>query len=259
MRPRPRRDGSIAQSVRFFRNRLGERHSNFIAARGAEGVVLQPSDAALETDSDRHRLFDRVHCFRDAYIASAARRLAREIAEPDDVSPLEAESLALVMFAESIDLEHAGRFLKPNQSPRWLTRAVELVHDRFRERLLVDDVAQAAGVHPAHLAVMFRRVHRVPLGDYVRRLRVDWAADQLDTTDRPLSAIAAEAGFADQAHLTRWFRRLTGVTPRAFRNTRRSRREQLRIDNGATERVSYRTPSVPCVSRRTPDPSLLTT
>jgi AraC family transcriptional regulator len=91
------------------------------------------------------------------------------------------------------------------------------VHARFREHLRIDEIAHAAGVHPAHLAAVFRRVHRMPLGSYVRRLRVDWAADRLIGTNNPISAIAAEAGFADQAHLTRWFRRVTGVTPAAYR------------------------------------------
>ena len=45
--------------------------------------------------------------------------------------------------------------------------------------------------------------------------------DRLIGTSMPISAIAAEAGFADQAHLTRWFRRVMGVTPAAYRLARR--------------------------------------
>jgi AraC family transcriptional regulator len=53
--------------------------------------------------------------------------------------------------------------------------------------------------------------------DYVRRLRVEHARRELMTTSRSLADIAHSAGFADQAHLSRVFRQLTGVTPGAFR------------------------------------------
>ncbi|MGH7699154.1 MAG: helix-turn-helix domain-containing protein [Gemmatimonadales bacterium] len=43
-------------------------------------------------------------------------------------------------------------------------------------------------------------------------------------TDERISAIAAEAGFADQAHLTRSFKRVTGSTPAAYRRSRASGR-----------------------------------
>ena len=83
-------------------------------------------------------------------------------------------------------------------------------------------MARAAGVRPAHLAAVFRKVHRIPLGTYVRRLRVDWVAEQLIRTDAPIALIAAEAGFADQAHLTRVFRRALGSTPGEYRKARRN-------------------------------------
>jgi AraC-like DNA-binding protein len=52
--------------------------------------------------------------------------------------------------------------------------------------------------------------------DYQRQLRVRAARRLLGQGVSPARA-AAEAGFADQAHLTRWFRRYYGVTPGAYR------------------------------------------
>ena len=43
------------------------------------------------------------------------------------------------------------------------------------------------------------------------------ARHQLSERHRPLSQIAAEAGFADQSHFTRTFKRFTGLTPRQYR------------------------------------------
>jgi AraC family transcriptional regulator len=110
--------------------------------------------------------------------------------------------------------------LERQRGPPWLTRATAFLQCHYRNGLSMDEVAEVAGVHPAHLAAVFRRVHRVSLGQYVRRLRVTWAAEQLLATDAPIAAVALEAGFSDQAHLTRWFRRETGFTPAAYRRSR---------------------------------------
>ena len=62
-------------------------------------------------------------------------------------------------------------------------------------------------VHPVHLAQTFRKFYRCTIGDYVRSLRIEFACRQLAATKMPLSEIALLAGFADQSHFTRTFRK----------------------------------------------------
>jgi AraC family transcriptional regulator len=57
---------------------------------------------------------------------------------------------------------------------------------------------------------------------YLRRLRLEWAAERLRKPDDPLAEIASAAGFADQSHFTRRFKRLFGVTPAVFRAASRT-------------------------------------
>jgi AraC family transcriptional regulator len=94
---------------------------------------------------------------------------------------------------------------------------------RFRENLSLDEVARTAGVHPAHLARSFRCHFRCSAGEYVRRLRVEHACRELCRRDTPLAAVALEAGFGDQSHLTVVFKRHTGLTPAAYRKLYRKR------------------------------------
>ena len=54
-------------------------------------------------------------------------------------------------------------------------------------------------------------------GDYVRRLRVEYASRLLLSGDTPIGVIAHSAGFADQSHFSKTFRRLAGQTPAGFR------------------------------------------
>jgi AraC family transcriptional regulator len=148
-------------------------------------------------------------------------RLYQEFTQMDSVSPVAIEGLALELLAEVSrqSLHGAGR--KP---PRWLDQARALVEGRFSERLSLVDVATAVGVHPVHLAREFRRWHRCTVGEYIRRLRIEFAREAISTTDLPLGRIAFDAGFCEPSHFTRTFRRLTGMTPAEFRATFSERR-----------------------------------
>ena len=102
-----------------------------------------------------------------------------------------------------------------------LRRVVDLVHADFLRRFTIAELAAVASVHPAHLAREFRRHHHLSIAAYLRRLRLDWATEQLVGSDRSTADIAAAAGFADQSHFTRAFRRHTGLPPLGFRRAHR--------------------------------------
>ena len=101
--------------------------------------------------------------------------------------------------------------------PRWFTRVKERLHEGFRDGLRMRDLAHDAGVHPVHLARVFRKIERRTPGEYQQQLQVRAACELLRDPEWPLAAIAAECGFADQSHLTRVFRRMAGTTPARFR------------------------------------------
>lgn len=105
----------------------------------------------------------------------------------------------------------------PAPAPAWLRGVRDRLHDCAGAAPPVRDLAHAAGVHPVYLARAFRRAYGAPVTEYARRLRVRAAAERVACTDLPLARIAFDAGFADQAHLTRVLRRETGLTPAALR------------------------------------------
>jgi AraC family transcriptional regulator len=72
-------------------------------------------------------------------------------------------------------------------------------------------------VHPIHLARTFRARYGISVGEYGRRVRIEWAAAEIARGESSLAAVATEAGFADQSHFTRLFRRYVGTTPARFR------------------------------------------
>ena len=101
-------------------------------------------------------------------------------------------------------------------APGWLKAVLEHIRDTQPERPSTSTLARIAGVHPVHLTRTFRRVHGCTIGGYLRSLRIERAI-QLLRGCAPLSEIALAAGFSDQSHLCREFKRAVGVTPAQFR------------------------------------------
>jgi AraC family transcriptional regulator len=104
-----------------------------------------------------------------------------------------------------------------NTAPRWFADVKDRLHEGFRKPLRMRDLAREAGVHPVHLARVFRNLERRTPGEYQQHLQVRAACELLRKAEWPLAVIAAECGFADQSHFTRIFRRMTGTTPARFR------------------------------------------
>jgi AraC family transcriptional regulator len=101
--------------------------------------------------------------------------------------------------------------------PRWLRRVSELLRERCTDSWNLAAVAAEAGVHPGYLATSFRRHFGCTIGDFVRRQRIALACRALTEDDTPLADVALRAGFADQSHFTRAFKRELGLTPAAYR------------------------------------------
>lgn len=143
-----------------------------------------------------------------------ALRMYHAALQTDAASSLAIGGLALEVLAELGSAKH-GTVEK--KRPRWLEEARDLLHARFTETLTHDEIASLVGVHPVHLATVFRRIFRCTIGDYVRRLRIEHAAGQISSTGASLAEIACSAGFADQSHFSKVFRGHTGLTPGRFR------------------------------------------
>ncbi|MBW0001129.1 MAG: helix-turn-helix transcriptional regulator [Verrucomicrobia bacterium] len=94
-------------------------------------------------------------------------------------------------------------------------RAVQLLEQRFRERVSTAEAARVAGLSRCHFLRAFRASVGVSPHEYLVQCRLRHARRliALDGGQRSLAEIAVEAGFSDQAHLTRRFRRAFGQTP----------------------------------------------
>jgi len=110
--------------------------------------------------------------------------------------------------------------IQPGALPRWRARrVVECIEEHLDERITITSLARECGLSSSHFSRAFKATFGVTVHLYVMQRRVQIARALILRTSDPLSEIAIRCGLSDQAHLTRWFRRVVGVTPAVWRRT----------------------------------------
>jgi AraC family transcriptional regulator len=193
-------------------NAAGEPHCDDVLAPGTEGLNVElPPDwlpASYRGQAGCEPFLSRFA--GPAITAVGALQLALRVR--DGLSTLGVQE-AVTRLLDSLCRPVPSR----GRSPRWLYRVEQILRDRYQNGLCLRTVAAEAGVHPAHLCREFRRTYGCTMTQYAARLRGDEALTRLIGSTDTLAHIAAEMGFADQAHLTRTIRNLYGSTPARLR------------------------------------------
>jgi AraC-like DNA-binding protein len=175
----------------------------------AAGVRFRPGCASLAFGLDASSLLDRRARFDDVVGRTAADAVRDRLADRDDLSDrASAFEMALSPWLTSID----------GEEQRFVDRMTELLVRS--PRVAQTDLAATAGITPRHL---HRRLQQrfghgaAMLGRQLRFQRFLAVNEQaMGRSSRPLAALATAAGYADQAHLSRDCRAITGLTVRTF-------------------------------------------
>jgi AraC family transcriptional regulator len=186
----------------------GHRHTNRFGSKGARCISIFFADGA---DAAVTRLLGD---YRQLRLPGADRLLTRiesELRATDDAASLALQSAVLELTAV------ACRTTDTVRRPTWLQRVLDRLHDDPSATLSLHELAAMAGVHPSHLARSFQQAQGVSVGEYQRHLRIELASKALGDRQRSIAEVAAAAGFSDQSHFARVFRRVMGQTPRDYR------------------------------------------
>ncbi|MEN8376601.1 MAG: AraC family transcriptional regulator [Gemmatimonadota bacterium] len=190
----------------------GTEHSDRFGSAGARTfqVVLDGVVSRSIEEGDTGRLgWKWIH-------GGPAARAMLEFAQVLKDANGRAEEAGLALFGV-LGAVTEGGLGRDDQPPRWLRRVRERIDDDPARPIRVWRLAQTAGVHPVSLTRAFRRHHGVSVTSWIHRRRVERAAGLLSGGSVPIARVALQSGFADQSHLTRIFRRATGLTPAAYR------------------------------------------
>lgn len=211
----------------FFRNELhqvedakgiflppGEVHT-ISSAAGARCLHLELTQEWVDRIAERQCIkLSSPRVFQSCLLPSLVRRLYQELNQEGESSLLAVEGLAFEILAEIVRSQ-PSRTDATTQSK--LDQAKEFLEANFAVPFTVAEAAQSVGLHPVYLAALFRKTLRCTMKDYVRRLRVNFAAAKLAESAEPLVDIGMAAGFVDQSHFCRTFKYLIGMTPSEYR------------------------------------------
>ena len=152
-------------------------------------------------------------------IAWLGNRIYQEFRRMDAASALAIEGLIFEILAEAA---RSKASTSEKNCPRWLKEIKDFLHANFSESIVLEDLARIADVHPVHLARVFRCKYNCTIGEYVRRLRVEFSCRRISASTDSFTEIALTAGFTDQSHFARTFKNHLGVTPGEYRKISRS-------------------------------------
>ncbi|MFJ5487500.1 helix-turn-helix transcriptional regulator, partial [Hansschlegelia beijingensis] len=104
-------------------------------------------------------------------------------------------------------------------SDRQLRLAVDYIDERCGETIRLSELARLTGLSESYFGHAFKAATGMPPHRWQLQARVRKAKRLIARAEASLSEIATELGFADQAHFTRVFRKLSGCTPMQWRAT----------------------------------------
>ena len=169
--------------------------ANDVARVRDEGKVV--AFPQLDAGDARAAPFHRLH---DA-VCAGADRLSLEVALT--------EAIASFALLGNANREHT----------RPVRRAVQYLRERLAESITLDDLATYSALDKFHLCRAFRAQIGMPPHAYLTHLRIQRAKELLDRGVRA-SELAPRIGLYDQSQVTRHFRRIVGLTPARYANTR---------------------------------------
>lgn len=108
-------------------------------------------------------------------------------------------------------------------SPTRLKKVTTLIQESLGREMTLQELADAAGLSVFHFSRAFRQSTGMSPFQFVLKCRVNQARKLLLAPMARIHDVALDCGFCDQAHLTRHFKKVTGLTPAAYMRTYRDR------------------------------------
>lgn len=174
-------------------------------------------DRALDAIGRKQLKSDEVEQLRKAYMTTRA------------LDPERYQSMVdlLVIFADHLS-EDAGEaaMIEDGREPEVIKRALSHIHANLDQRLVLGEVARAAGASESHFCRLFKDTTGLTFTDYVNHARVEWAKRELLSPNSRISEIAFLVGYQSLSQFNRSFARITGKSPSEFR------REKFAINAG---------------------------
>ena len=196
----------------------GQTHSDEIGPEGAHSLSVEISSAIDSRIGKESAVLRSPRVLRDAALSRLMAQSFAEFLDQETGSEFALECLAMQLLSSILRSAKRQADGRSESGPAWLREAVTKIHERFMEPVSLAALASEVRIHRAHLARAFKARYGCTVGQYATKLRIDHAQERLAETQDSIARIAIEAGFCDQAHFTRVFRKAVGMTPSTYRS-----------------------------------------
>lgn len=159
---------------------------------------------------------------QDPLVRSIGLALAEEIDSDQPTGKLYAESLVNTLAVHLLrhyssdslvdDLHFGG--LPAHK----LRRATEFIEENLERDLELAEIAQSVDLSPYHFARSFKQTTGFTPIQFLMQRRIEQAKRLLAESEAPIVEVGLSVGFKNQSHFTTLFRKLTSLTPKAYRN-----------------------------------------
>jgi len=183
-------------------------------------LLVRSTAESMGINPDTTLLTPRLQ-LRDPMLQHVAWALKAELETGEQHDRLYAESLGMALAAQLLRGYARRSTLKRGLSRRQWHAVIDFINGNLALNPSLSDLAAVAGLGTTTFKLMFKQSVGMPVHQYVIRRRVEHASNLLSSGYAQLNEVALKAGFFDQSHMARCFRRVLGVTPAAV--TRGSR------------------------------------
>jgi AraC-like DNA-binding protein len=210
----------------------GVEHSSWSTSRPVQECIIHiPKNRIELIAADMHvRLGDWTEFPMQAspllqHLVESMKHCAREPDAPGKDLLLESVSSALVvLLLQQHMLVDTSNSIAVDDNSAGVHRAEELMRAQLTESLSLDELARAAKMGKFHFLRSFKRQFKQTPYAYLMQLRLDRAAQLIDTTELSLTDIAYDAGFGSSSRLSEAFKQRYGVLPSQHRRQRNNRK-----------------------------------
>ncbi|VEP11397.1 AraC family transcriptional regulator [Hyella patelloides LEGE 07179] len=162
-------------------------------------------------------------CVRNDKIEQLAMMLRAELHQGNNgVGALYIESLANALIVNLLR-DYSGtkpriKTYEGGLSDRQILQVTDYINDHLTQSIKLEDLATYLEISRFHFSRLFKKSTGISPHQYVMQQRVELAKRLLKKADKSLADVALDCGFNSQSHLGKYFRQMTGMTPRFYRN-----------------------------------------
>ncbi len=196
----------------------GVEHASEFGDQPAHGLTIVLDEAWLAETDEIPLARRELGYAAGARVGAAALRLHAACRANDPAGRLATEELIVGLVGEATGgVVGARRDRADARSSRWLETIGAVLRERCVAPPSLAELAAGTGRNASHAARAFRATMGCTMTEYVHLARIARACVMLRSTDREIARVALDAGYFDQPHFARTFKRVMGVSPGRYR------------------------------------------